>query len=247
TKTNCQNNESHTHAHTQSDEPFISPLQILCLREPIFLRALRRERTMSNVLRKVVSHRWARLLHSSRTSPATAASARPQHRPDSAPPPGPTFAGSSGAGRRYSSMNPNDFIATSLIDSATFVAVCSDTLESLVDYFEQIVDETGTLKNPDVTYGDGVLTVSFGAPHGTYVINRQLPNRQIWLSSPTSGPKRYDFIPDKRTVNEGCWLYRHDGVTLHELLQQEITAIVGRQLDFFALPHSRRPAADTGR
>uniref|UniRef100_A0A182PFV9 ferroxidase n=1 Tax=Anopheles epiroticus TaxID=199890 RepID=A0A182PFV9_9DIPT len=143
--------------------------------------------------------------------------------------------------RPYSSMNPNDFIATSLIDSVTFVAVCSDTLESLVDYFEQIVDETNTLKNPDVTYGDGVLTVSFGEPHGTYVINRQLPNRQIWLSSPTSGPKRYDFIPDKRTVNEGYWLYRHDGVTLHELLQREISAIVGRELAFFDLPHSQRP------
>ncbi|EAA06839.5 AGAP000813-PA [Anopheles gambiae str. PEST] len=143
--------------------------------------------------------------------------------------------------RQYSSMNPNDFIATSLIDSVTFVAVCSDTLESLVDYFEQIIDETSTLKNPDVTYGDGVLTVSFGEPHGTYVINRQLPNRQIWLSSPTSGPKRYDFIPDKRTVNEGYWLYRHDGVTLHELLQREISAIVGRELEFFALPHSQRP------
>ncbi|XP_049297513.1 frataxin homolog, mitochondrial [Anopheles funestus] len=148
--------------------------------------------------------------------------------------------------RPYSSMNPNDFIATSLIDSVTFVTVCSDTLESLVDYFEQIIDETNTLKNPDVTYGDGVLTVSFGEPHGTYVINRQLPNRQIWLSSPTSGPKRYDFIPDKRTVNEGYWLYRHDGVTLHELLQQEISAIVGRELEFFALPHSQRLQDTTG-
>ncbi|XP_053668666.1 frataxin homolog, mitochondrial [Anopheles marshallii] len=148
--------------------------------------------------------------------------------------------------RSYSSMNPNDFIATSLIDSVTFVAVCSDTLESLVDYFEQIVDETSTLKNPDVTYGDGVLTVSFGEPYGTYVINRQLPNRQIWLSSPTSGPKRYDFIPDKRTVNEGYWLYRHDGVTLHELLQKEISAIVGRKLEFFALPHSQRHQGKSG-
>ncbi|XP_053678458.1 frataxin homolog, mitochondrial [Anopheles nili] len=144
-------------------------------------------------------------------------------------------------------MNPNDFIASSLIDSVTFVTVCSDTLESLVDYFEQIVDETSTLRNPDVTYSDGVLTVSFGEPHGTYVINRQSPNRQIWLSSPTSGPKRYDFIPDKRTLNEGYWLYRHDGVTLHELLQKEISAIVERELDFFALPHSQRPRDSDGK
>ena len=28
---------------------------------------------------------------------------------------------------------------------------------------------------------------------GTYVINKQTPNKQIWLSSPISGPKRYDL------------------------------------------------------
>ncbi|KFB37258.1 AGAP000813-PA-like protein [Anopheles sinensis] len=141
-------------------------------------------------------------------------------------------------------MNPNDFIATSLIDSVTYETVCSDTLESLCDYFEEVIEETAALKHADVTYGDGVLTVKFGPPHGTYVINRQSPNRQIWLSSPTSGPKRYDFVPNKRTINEGYWLYRHDGMTLHQLLQQEISAIVGRKLDFFALPHSQPPKAD---
>ena len=29
----------------------------------------------------------------------------------------------------------------------------------------------------------GVLTVKLGA-HGTYVYNKQTPNRQIWMSSP---------------------------------------------------------------
>lgn len=31
----------------------------------------------------------------------------------------------------------------------------------------------------------GVLTVNVGGNHGTYVINKQTPNKQIWLSSPT--------------------------------------------------------------
>lgn len=31
----------------------------------------------------------------------------------------------------------------------------------------------------------GVLTVNVGGDHGTYVINKQTPNKQIWLSSPT--------------------------------------------------------------
>lgn len=159
--------------------------------------------------------------------------------------------------KHFSSMNPNDFIATSLIDSATFEVVCSDTLESLCDYFEQLVEDTSSLTAADVTYGvsclydfnvciamfylkDGVLTVNFGPPHGTYVINRQSPNRQIWLSSPTSGPKRYDFVPDKTSSDEGCWVYKHDGISLHELLQREIKIIVEKEVDFFSLPHSKR-------
>lgn len=36
-----------------------------------------------------------------------------------------------------------------------------------------------------VSLQSGVLTVKIGGDHGTYVINKQTPNRQIWLSSPT--------------------------------------------------------------
>lgn len=80
---------------------------------------------------------------------------------------------------------------------------------------------------------DGVLTVKFGEPHGTYVINRQTPNKQIWLSSPKSGPKRYDFI-------NGQWTYRHDGKTLHELLDNEIPAIIRNQACFAKCSFSGR-------
>ena len=40
----------------------------------------------------------------------------------------------------------------------------------------------------------GVPTVRLGEL-GTYVINKQTPNRQIWMSSPISGPVRYDWAP----------------------------------------------------
>ena len=72
---------------------------------------------------------------------------------------------------------------------------------------------------------DGVLTVKFGEKFGTYVINRQTPNKQIWLSSPTSGPKRYDFIKKR-------WIYKHDGRSLHELLNDEIPKIVKNNITF---------------
>lgn len=83
-----------------------------------------------------------------------------------------------------------------------------------------------------------MLTVQFGSTHGTYVINRQSPNRQIWLSSPTSGPKRYDFVPAKTVpaATSGSWVYKHTRQTLHELLDLEIGLIVRGPVDFRALP-----------
>lgn len=77
------------------------------------------------------------------------------------------------------------------------------------------------------------MTVTFGPPYGTYVINRQSPNRQIWLSSPTSGPKRYDYVTEGN-----YWIYRHDNKSLHQLLQEEIPKIVETKVDFSKCSHS---------
>lgn len=75
--------------------------------------------------------------------------------------------------------------------------------------------------------------------HGTFVINRQTPNRQIWLSSPQSGPKRFDYVPSEADPRVGKWVYKHTGEVLHELLQQELSPIITDVgLDFFLLIHS---------
>ena len=68
----------------------------------------------------------------------------------------------------------------------------------------------------DVTLASGVLTLSLEG-HGTYVINKQSPNRQIWLSSPISGPSRFDYNQETNT-----WVYKHTGRSLHALLEEEI-------------------------
>lgn len=63
---------------------------------------------------------------------------------------------------------------------------------------------------------------------GTYVINKQPPNKQIWLSSPLSGPKRYDFCVasegqgDKEGTALGTWIYARDNSSLDELIFNEI-------------------------
>lgn len=46
--------------------------------------------------------------------------------------------------------------------------------------------------NLDINLADGVLSVA-STQHGTWVLNKHTPTRQIWLSSPVSGPRKYNF------------------------------------------------------
>lgn len=90
----------------------------------------------------------------------------------------------------------------------------------------------------------GVMTFSMAA-HGTYVINKQPPNKQIWLSSPfssvlppsssppshgsharspsCSGPKRYDYDASAKV-----WFYTRDGTRMKDLLEKELSETLGR-------------------
>ncbi|KAF2172579.1 hypothetical protein M409DRAFT_17810 [Zasmidium cellare ATCC 36951] len=83
----------------------------------------------------------------------------------------------------------------------------------------------------EVEYSAGVLTITF-PPNGTYVINKQPPNKQIWLSSPLSGPKRYDWVVvgegmhQKEGGGVGEWVYLRDGSTLTSLLASELGLVV---------------------
>jgi frataxin len=77
----------------------------------------------------------------------------------------------------------------------------------------------------------GVLNITVPAL-GTFVLNKQPPNKQIWLSSPISGPKRYDWIvggdrmhekQDSRPFVSGQWVYLRDGSNLTDLLNSELS------------------------
>ena len=63
---------------------------------------------------------------------------------------------------------------------------------------------------------------------GTYIINKQPPNKQIWLSSPISGPKRFDYrevdYVDQHgaQLHGGKWVSARDQSTLTEVLNKEL-------------------------
>jgi frataxin len=80
-------------------------------------------------------------------------------------------------------------------DSATlesnFSQKANEYLETLGEKLESWADEE-IEKDVECDYSDGVLTISLGRGRGTYVLNKQAPNRQIWWSSPISGPHRFE-------------------------------------------------------
>lgn len=84
----------------------------------------------------------------------------------------------------------------------------------------------------------GVLSITLPQPIGTYIINKQPPNKQIWLSSPQSGPKRFDWVLGGESMDQkegggtGDWIYLRDGTSLTDLLRKELNIevdIVGHE------------------
>ncbi|KAL8276194.1 hypothetical protein RQP46_011406 [Phenoliferia psychrophenolica] len=103
-------------------------------------------------------------------------------------------------------------------------------MDRITEYLEELIEESGELSEGfDVEYSvsscgkSGVLTLNLG-DNGTYVINKQPPNKQIWLSSPLSGPKRYDYDPTHRV-----WFYARDGSLLRNLLNEELRVLMSNE------------------
>ncbi|KAM5193750.1 frataxin, mitochondrial [Mantella aurantiaca] len=132
----------------------------------------------------------------------------------------------------YTSRRTGTLTSSSALDETTYERLAADTLYALAEFFEDLADQPFTPVDYDVSFGNGVLTVKIGSEIGTYVINKQTPNRQIWLSSPSSGPKRYDWTGTK-------WIYSHDGVSLHQLLEQELSLALNTKLDLSTLLYAR--------
>ncbi|KAL5967608.1 Frataxin mitochondrial [Taenia solium] len=121
---------------------------------------------------------------------------------------------------KYATLPPVHTSNISSLSYTEFKQRSEHVLEYLCNAFEDLSDRCDLGPDYDVSYSEGVLTIKFGPQHGTYVLNKQTPNKQIWLSSPKSGPKRYDYNP-----SNGSWIYHHDQSDLFELLSSEISEI----------------------
>ena len=84
------------------------------------------------------------------------------------------------------------------VEENTYLRLTNETLESISDKFNELIEDHEKLAGGDITLSDGVLTVKL-SQFGIYVLNKQTPNKQIWLSSPVSGPYRYDICEVERS------------------------------------------------
>ncbi|CAI7631636.1 unnamed protein product [Penicillium glandicola] len=142
--------------------------------------------------------------------------------PESANPPAPNPQSSSVAGAAAHITEPSPLTPEEYYEySEHYFNVLQSELEK--------AQEEGS--DVEAEYSAGVLNISVPAT-GTYVLNKQPPNKQIWLSSPISGPKRYDWIvegdymhekQDSRPFVNGQWIYLRDGSNLTDLLNAELT------------------------
>lgn len=97
--------------------------------------------------------------------------------------------------------------------------LADEYLETLLDQLETLAEASPQL---DAEYSQGVLTLEL-PPLGTYVINKQPPNKQIWISSPQSGPDRFDPLNDS-------WVSLRTGEKLGDVLRRELGEALEREV-----------------
>jgi frataxin len=109
------------------------------------------------------------------------------------------------------------------------------------EFFDKIIDQLGVIENTldddniDINYSQGVLNINLGKM-GTWVLNKQSPNMQIWWSSPLSGPKRFEYLYDKddsgNNLINGHWICTKGKENLIALLQKELLEVTNIDILF---------------
>ena len=123
-------------------------------------------------------------------------------------------------------ITPVNDPSSSYFTSEHHFGTTADTvLENIQDAFDEL-DDLQIYKGIDSSYSSGVLTVTLG-DKGTWVLNKQTPNKQIWWSSPISGPKRFEFFE-----KGGVWVNTRDSTeVLGELLEVEVKEVTGLMIE----------------
>ena len=80
--------------------------------------------------------------------------------------------------------------------------------------------------------------LSFGIGKDRFVLNKQAPNQELWLSSPLRGPLRYDFC-----FQAASWLNTRDRHDLLPGLAGDIVQLSDEQVCFATVQEALRAGA----
>ena len=122
------------------------------------------------------------------------------------------------------SMTTRRMYSVGASEETTFHEVADTTLSHVHDVTDRWMDDNGLL-DCDIDYDMGVLTISLGTK-GTFILNKQVPTRQIWLSSPASGPSHYCFCQKTQ-----AWRDTRNGSELLLRLEDELFRLNGFRID----------------
>lgn len=95
--------------------------------------------------------------------------------------------------------------------------LANEVFEIMLDELDAFFEEKKIME-AEVDEEAGVMEIN--CSEGTYIINKQPPTKQIWLSSPISGPKRFDY-------HNNSWICLRDNIKLCDVLESEMNQMYG--------------------
>lgn len=96
----------------------------------------------------------------------------------------------------------------------------SKEVEKTLNYINDYLEEKELDIFDNIVFSDGVLKITL-AKNKNFVLNIQRPNLQLWLSSPISGPQRFEF-----DLNSQTWKNNRNTQDLLEILNKELNDIL---------------------
>ncbi len=85
----------------------------------------------------------------------------------------------------------------------------------------------------EVNNAGDVLTIKNSS--GTWVLNKHNVTKQLWFSSPKSGPSKYSYVMQNgQNMGEGgVWVNERDGTSrLSAILQSEFSTIYKKPIEY---------------
>ena len=122
--------------------------------------------------------------------------------------------------------NSNRNNSTQPLDAQIYHKVADETMQLLLTQLEKFADLNPKL-DMDVECAAGVLELDIDHGKSRFVLNKQAPNLQLWLSSPIRGPLRYDF-----DTKDAVWYNNRDRHLLLPCFAEDIEQITNEKFNF---------------